>query len=221
MTLKLARYIDSTLLKATSTQNEIADLCEEAVEYGFAAVCIPPLFVPLATRLLYGSDTAVATVVGFPLGYALPEVKIFETGKAIQGGATEIDLVISLASALEGCLQEVTREIREVVAAGRGAAVKVILECCYLDDTQKADLVECAVQAGATFVKTSTGFGSGGATVEDVALLCRAAAGRLEVKAAGGIRDWGVCRTMIEAGASRIGTSSGGTIVRQWLETES
>jgi len=216
MTISPAPYIDHTLLKADATADQIRRLCEEAVAYGFASVCIPPVFVPLAAKLLYGSEVAVGTVVGFPLGYSSSAVKVFETREAVVAGAAEIDMVIHLGTALSGCLEEVGAEIREVVTAAGRAKVKVILECCYLDDPLKAALVERVVAGGAAWVKTSTGFGSGGATEADVRLLSSSAAGRIGVKAAGGIRDWVRCRTMLEAGATRIGSSSGVEMLKQW-----
>ncbi len=211
-----APYIDHTLLKPDATADQIHRLCEEAVEYGFASVCIPPVYVPLAASRLYGSEVAVGTVVGFPLGYSTTAVKTSETREAVAAGAVEIDMVIHLGTALAGGLDVVAAEIREVVAAARNARVKVILECCYLDDPLKTALAERVVAGGAAYVKTSTGFGSGGASVADVRLLTTAAAGRIGVKAAGGIRDWAGCRAMLEAGATRIGTSSGIAIVGQW-----
>lgn len=208
--------IDHTLLRPDATGAQIRQLCEEAVEYGFAAACVPPVFVPLAARLLYGSEVAVATVVGFPLGYATSAAKIFEAREAVAAGASEIDMVIQFGAALEGNLDLVEEEIRQVVAVASPARVKVIIECCLLDDVLKRALVERVVAAGAAMVKTSTGFGSGGATPADVQLLATAAAGRIGVKAAGGIRDWPTCRALLAAGATRIGTSSGPAIVAQW-----
>lgn len=213
-----ARFIDHTLLKADTTSAQIRLLCEEAVEYGFASVCLPPSFVPLASDLLYGSSVAVGTVVGFPLGYAAVAVKVFETAEAVRSGAGEIDMVIALGAAREGRLSAVEDEIRQVVAAASGAKVKVILECCYFDDPLKEALTERVVAAGAAYVKTSTGFGPAGATLADVRLLASRVGGRVGVKAAGGIRDWGSFREMLEAGATRIGTSAGVAIVDQWLQ---
>lgn len=211
-----AGSIDHTLLKAVATRSDIQRLCEEAVEYGFAAVCIPPVYLPLAAELLYGSEVVPGTVVGFPLGYQAAAQKAAEAAAAVAAGAREIDMVIHLGAVFENRLPAVRDEIRQVVAAARGAEVKVIIECCYLDDGQKRALVECVVDGGAAFVKTSTGFGSGGATLADVQLLVAAAAGRVRVKAAGGIRDWDFCRELLAAGADRIGTSAGVAIVDGW-----
>ncbi|HKK01746.1 MAG TPA: deoxyribose-phosphate aldolase [Desulfuromonadales bacterium] len=214
-----AALIDHTLLKPDAATAEIHSLCEEAVECGFASVCIPPLHVPLAAGDLYGSGVQVATVIGFPLGYATPAVKAFEAGEAVAHGAAEVDMVISLGAAREGRLEAVAAEIRQVVETAQ-VPVKVILECCYFDDALKRELAKIAVNCGAAFVKTSTGFGPGGATVADVRLLADAVGGAAGVKAAGGIRDWQSCRSMLEAGATRIGTSAGVAIMDQWLTAE-
>jgi deoxyribose-phosphate aldolase len=163
---------------------------------------------------------ATATVVGFPLGYATTAVKLFEAREALAAGATEIDLVIQLGAAREGRLDAVEEEIRQVVAAARGGRVKVIIECCLFDDAVKTALTGRVAAAGAAMVKTSTGFGSGGATVADVRLLAAAAAGRIGVKAAGGIRGWAGCREMLAAGATRIGTSAGVAILEEWRREE-
>ncbi len=218
--LNPARFIDHTLLKAEATSEQIVRLCEEAVEHGFAAVCVPPVQVPLAAARLYGSEVAVATVVSFPLGYEPVAVKAFAAGRAVASGAGEIDMVIHLGAVREGRLDVVQGEIAEVVRSSHGAAVKVILECCFLDNALKMALMERAIAAGAAFVKTSTGFGPSGATEMDVRLLAGAAAGRIGVKAAGGIRDWPFCCQLLAAGASRIGTSAGPQIIRQWRQEQ-
>ena len=211
-----AEFIDHTLLKADATNLEVAALCEEAVEYGFASVCVPPVFVAQASRLLYGSEVAVCSVVGFPLGSQTTEVKVFETHQAIASGADEIDMVIHLGAARVSDYAAVGDEIRKVIAASDNGLVKVIIECCLFDTAVKTKLVEVVVASGADYVKTSTGFADAGATLQDVRLLCRVAAGRIEVKAAGGIRDWQACESMLAAGASRIGTSAGVAIMQQW-----
>lgn len=216
----IASLIDHTLLKPDATEGEIRRLCEEAVEYGFAAVCIPPVHVPLAAGLLYGSGVATATVAGFPLGYSTPSSKAFEAAEAVAAGASEIDMVIHAGAARDGRLDDIEDEIRQVVKASAGAAVKVILECCALDDRLKGALTGRVVAAGAAFVKTSTGFGSGGATVADVGLLARAAAGRIGVKAAGGVRELSFLRALVAAGATRIGTSAGVRIMEEWRREE-
>lgn len=214
-----ASLIDHTLLRPDATSEQIICLCEEAVEYGFAAVCIPPVYVPLAVHRLYGSEVKVATVAGFPLGYQQPSVKAFAAARSVAEGAAEVDMVIHPGAALEGKLQAIEEEIREVVRSADGAIVKVILECCYLTEPLKIALVERAVAGGAAFVKTSTGFGPAGATEADVRLLHTAAAGRLDIKAAGGIRDLAFCQRLLAAGATRIGTSAGPHIINQWRQT--
>jgi deoxyribose-phosphate aldolase len=211
-----ARFIDHTLLKAETTEDDISALCEEAVEYGFASVCIPPRYVPLAVKNLYGSSVAVGTVVGFPCGYASTRHKILEARELAAQGAAELDMVIAIGEVLAGHLDSVAEEIAQVVLAAPEACVKVILECCYLDPAVMSQLTQAVVAGGAAFVKTSTGFGPGGAREEDVRILAQAAAGRIGVKAAGGIRDLPSCQAMLGAGATRIGTSSGVAIVHQW-----
>lgn len=214
-----AAFIDHTLLSPLATPEEIDLLCEEAVEYGFAAVCVPPASVRRAAKRLYGSEVAVATVIGFPLGYDTAATKLFAAREAVAAGAGELDLVINQGAFRAGDEVAVETEIRQLVQAEPGVPVKVIIEACHLDDDQKRRLVEVIVRAGAAYVKTSTGFAAGGATLEDVRLLVETAAGRLLVKAAGGIRDWPSCQAMLAAGARRIGTSAGVAIMRQWLET--
>jgi deoxyribose-phosphate aldolase len=213
-----ARFIDHTLLRADATANEIETLCEEAVELGFAAVCIPPCYVEPAYRRLYGSEVKVCTVVGFPLGSQVTAVKEFEARHAVDCGADEVDMVIRIGAARAGDFETVAADIRAVVAAVVPTPVKVIIECCYFDDAAKRRLAGIVAASGAAYVKTSTGFAAGGATREDVALLASAAPG-IKVKAAGGIRDWPTCRSMIEAGAQRIGCSAGVAIVAQWRES--
>jgi deoxyribose-phosphate aldolase len=213
-----AGRIDHTLLKADATEGAIALLCEEAVEYGFASVCIPPVFIGFAANLLYGSEVAVGTVVGFPLGYDESTAKAFAAERAVAAGAHEIDMVIRLGAVRAGQFDRVLLDIRQVVAAAGDAVVKVIIECCLFDDETKIRLVETVVQSGAHYVKTSTGFAASGASAADVALLKKAAAGRIRVKAAGGIRDWLSCRAMLAAGADRIGSSAGREIIAQWRQ---
>lgn len=215
-----ARHIDHTLLKADATSAQIEQLCLEAAHWHFASVCIPPRFVTEAAAWLRGTGVAVGTVVGFPLGYDTTEVKCCATAQAVAAGAGEIDMVIPLGAAVKGRLAAVRDDVIRVVAAAADRPVKVIIECCLLDDARKAELVEMLAETGAAYVKTSTGFARQGATVEDVRLLVAAAGGRLKVKAAGGIRDWPDCRRMLEAGAQRIGSSSGVQILRQWRKEQ-
>jgi len=211
-----AKFIDHTLLKPDASKAEVAALCEEAVEHGFASVCVPPVFVTQASQLLYGSEVAVCTVVGFPLGYQTTQTKVFEAHQAVASGAGEVDMVINLGAARISDYAAVRDEIRKIVAATDSGLVKVIVECCLFDNAVKRNLAEIVAESGADYVKTSTGFATTGATLEDISLLSRAVAGRIGVKAAGGIRDWPTCQAMLAAGATRIGTSAGVKIMQQW-----
>lgn len=216
-TLDLARYLDHTLLKANTTAAQVRTLCEEARRWEFASVCLPPRFVSLAVGQLSGSSVAVGTVVGFPLGYQTTACKVFEAKQAVSDGASELDMVISLGHALDESIEQVEEEIVAIVSAAGPAVVKVIIECCYLNDDLKGELAEAVVRAGAGYVKTSTGFGSGGATLEDVRLLTERVQGKIGVKAAGGIRDLAACRAFLAAGATRIGTSNAVAIMHEIL----
>jgi deoxyribose-phosphate aldolase len=214
---ELARCLDHTLLKADANAAQIRKLCEEARHWGFASVCVPPRFVRLAVAQLAGSPVAVGTVIGFPLGYQTTACKVFEAEQAVAAGAVELDMVINLGCALDGGLGEVEAEILAVVAAAGPATVKVIIECCYLTDELKGALAEIVVRSGAGYVKTSTGFGSGGATLADVRLLAGRVQEQIGIKAAGGIRDLATCRAFLAAGATRIGTSNGVAIMAELL----
>lgn len=219
-----APFIDHTLLKASATADEIGQLCAEAIRYGFAAVCVNPVFVRTAARLLAGSGVKTAAVTGFPLGASTTETKVFETEKAVADGAGEIDTVISLAMAKEHRYDEIRNEIAAIrKAAPAPVVLKVILEMCELSDDEKPAVCRAALEGGADCIKTSTGFGKGGATVADVRLMKQiadeftAVTGKaVFVKAAGGIRDYKTAQQMIEAGASRLGTSAGTVIFHQW-----
>ena len=208
--MQLNRYIDHTMLKADATRADIEKLCQEAKQHEFASVCINTCFVPLAAKLLEGSEVKVCCVVGFPLGAMSTPAKAFEAQWAVEHGAQEVDMVLNVGAMISGEEEIVLRDIEAVVqAAHPKAIVKVILENCLLNDEQKIRACKLCVQAGAEFVKTSTGFSNGGATVEDVALMKRAVDGRTKVKAAGGIRTMQQALAMIEAGADRIGASAG------------
>jgi len=201
--------IEHTALAATTTAATVAQLCTEAVAHGFGGVCVLPVHVaPCRTRLA-GTGVRVVTVVGFPLGGHRTEVKVKETELALRDGADELDMVLRLSSASEGGWGEVQADIAAVVAAAAGNAVKVILETGVLDAAQKVRACACAVDAGAAFVKTCTGFGPGQATVEDVALLARSVGDRARVKASGGIRTLAQAQALLAAGAARLGTSRG------------
>ena len=209
----IAKRIDHTNLKPVTTEEEIRKLCAEAREYGFASVCVNPVFVPTVAAELTGSEVLTCSVVGFPLGANPTEVKAAEAEWAVDQGAEEIDMVIHIGALKAGDTAWVTRDIAAVVEAAAGRTVKVIIETCYLSDKEKRTACDCARQAGAHFVKTSTGFGSGGATAEDVALMRGAVGDTMKVKASGGIRSYEDALAMIEAGADRIGASAGIAIV--------
>lgn len=211
--MNIAQYIDHTLLKADATVDDIVKLCNEADEHRFAAVCVNPVYIDLAAHILAGSGVRVATVVGFPLGATFTAVKTLETREAIQRKADEIDMVMNIAAARAGQWDAVADDIRQVVAAAAGKTVKVILETAFLTDDEKRRACEAAVAAGAGFVKTSTGFGPGGATAEDVRLMRAAVGDQAGVKASGGIRTRQQAELMIAAGATRLGTSAGVTLL--------
>ena len=213
----LARYIDHTLLKPDATPRQIEQLCGEARDYHFASVCVNPSYVPLCARLLRGTDVAVCTVVGFPLGATTAEAKAFEARQAIREGAREVDMVLAIGRLKGGDHEYVRRDIARVVEAAHdgGAICKVILETALLTDEEKVIGCTLAVHAKADFVKTSTGFAAGGATVHDV-MLMRAAVGQAAgVKASGGIKGLADAQSMIAAGATRIGASAGVRIVSE------
>ncbi len=221
---EIAGSIDHTLLSPTAVREDIRRVCREAMRERFAAVCVNPLWVPEAAAMLAGSPVAVASVAGFPLGASAGEAKIAEARLAVGDGAREIDMVISLGLLKSGEDETVRVEISAVaeVVHQVGGALKVIVETCYLSEDEKQRAVRLACEGGADFVKTSTGFGPGGATIEDVALLRRLAPPGVGVKASGGIKTFAHARTMLVAGANRLGTSSGVAIVteaRQWYES--
>jgi len=214
---EIAGMIDHTLLKPDATQEQIAQLCYEARKYNFAAVCVNPTYVKLCAQLLKGSPVHVCTVVGFPLGATPPEVKAYEAQKAIDDGATEIDMVINIGALKSKDYGHVERDIATVARSTHagGAILKVIIEAALLTDEEKVIACQLAKAAGADYVKTSTGFGPGGATAQDVALMRLAVGPELGVKAAGGIRNLEDARAMVAAGATRIGASAGVKIVQQ------
>ncbi|WNS74349.1 deoxyribose-phosphate aldolase [Bacillus sp. DTU_2020_1000418_1_SI_GHA_SEK_038] len=214
MEYNVAKMIDHTLLKADATKEQIVKLCTEAKEYNFASVCVNPGWVKLASELLSGTEVKVCTVIGFPLGASTSETKSFETKNAIENGATEVDMVINIGALKGGDIELVERDIRAVVDAAKGSALtKVIIETCLLSEEEKIRACELSVKAGADFVKTSTGFSTGGATAEDIALMRKTVGPNIGVKASGGVRSAEDAKKMIEAGATRIGASSGAAIV--------
>ncbi len=214
--LDLAKMIDHTLLKPDATQDQIAQLCYEARKYGFASVCINPTWVELCAQLLKGSEVKVCTVIGFPLGATAADVKAFETQTAIKQGASEIDMVINIGALKARDLELVAKDIRGVVTTAHAgsAIVKVIIEAVLLTDEEKTIACLLSKEAGADFVKTSTGFASGGATVHDVELMRKAVGPEMGVKAAGGVRTYEDAESMLKAGATRIGASAGVKIIQ-------
>ena len=210
----LASYIDHTILKPDAAESKVRELCEEAKKYHFASVCVNLTNVPLCAELLADSGVMVCCVVGFPLGAVTPEVKAYETKRAVELGAQEVDMVINIGQAKDHKWDAVKADIAAVVEAAKDRAhVKVIIEACLLTDEEKVEACRMAKEAGADFVKTSTGFSTGGATPEDVALKRRTVGPDMGVKAAGGIRDYESAMKVISAGANRIGTSNGIAIV--------
>lgn len=214
---EIAALIDHTLLKPDATRSDIERLCREAVEFGFATVCVNPTWVKLAARLLRGTPVGLTGVVGFPLGATTSDVKHYETHRVIFDGATEVDMVINVGALKSGDLPLVERDIEAVVVPCRecGVVSKVIIEAALLTDEEKVTACTLARAAGADFVKTSTGFGPGGATVADVALMRRVVGTAMGVKAAGGIRDLKTVEALVAAGATRIGASAGVRIVQE------
>lgn len=210
------KLIDHTLLKAFATSDEIKKICDEAIKYDFASVCVNPCYVSLVSELLKDSDVRVCTVIGFPLGANTIEIKQAETLDAVNNGAEEIDMVINVGKAKEHDFNYIKDEIEAVVSAANGNLVKVILETCYLTSEEIVEVCKMASIAGAQFVKTSTGFGTGGAKVEDVELMKKSILDTMSVKASGGVRTLDDLNKMVEAGASRIGASSGAAIIAEY-----
>lgn len=205
----LAGIIDHTILKAEATEAEVVKLCSEAKEYGFASVCVNPSMVALAANELKGTEVKVCTVIGFPLGATTTEVKAFETEDTIKKGATEVDMVINVGKLKEGNLEYVKNDIKAVVDAAKGKALtKVIIETCLLNDDEKVAVCKLAKEVGADFVKTSTGFSTGGATAHDIKLMRETVGAEMGVKASGGVRSREDALTMVENGATRIGASA-------------
>ena len=208
--MDIVKLIDHTLLKSDASEEDIKRICDEAKEHGFKSVCVNPSRVGFVASQLEGSGVLPCCVIGFPLGATLPEVKAFEAAAAIEEGAKELDMVINIGAAKDGNWELVRDDIAAVVTAANGeAAVKVIIETCLLSDEQKVRACECAMEAGADFVKTSTGFSTGGANEHDVALMRSVVGDALGVKASGGVRTPEDAEKFIKAGASRLGTSNG------------
>jgi len=221
MTTNINKLIDHTVLKPETTKSQIEKLCQEAKEHNFASVCVNPTWVSHCASLLKGSEVLVCTVIGFPLGANTKETKAFETKNAIENGAGEVDMVINIGALKDKDYDTVEQDIAAVVNAAKGKAlVKVIIETSLLTNEEKEMASKLSVKAGADFVKTSTGFSTGGATVEDVALMRKTVGPDIGVKASGGVRDLKSVNEMVKAGATRIGTSNGTTIVQGNVATE-
>lgn len=214
--MSIAKCIDHTVLKPQTTEAAVRKLCAEAAQYGFASVCVNPCWVALCADLLKDTEVDVCTVIGFPLGANTSAVKAFEAAEAIRQGATEVDMVLNVGALKDGNADLVRADIAAVVEVARGKAlVKVILETCLLTDEEKRIACRLAKEAGADYVKTSTGFSTGGATEADIALMRAEVGPEMGVKASGGIRDYATAQAMIRAGASRIGASAGVQIVAE------
>ncbi len=211
--MKIAKFIDHTLLKPDATCKQIERICREGMEYGFASVCVNPAWVPLVASLIKGSDVKVCTVVGFPLGASTPKAKACEAEDSVSNGAEELDMVMNIGALKSGCITSIKKEIEEILKAG--VLLKVIIETGLLSEEEKTMACVAVKEAGAHFVKTCTGFGPGGATVQDVKLMRRIVGEEIGVKASGGIRNLSTCRVMLEAGANRIGTSTGVQIAEE------
>jgi deoxyribose-phosphate aldolase len=211
----IAKLIDHSLLRPYATEAEILKLCEEADKYGFYAVCIHPYFVKMAREALFKTHVKVATVIGFPLGITLPQVKIYEAMEAVLNGAEELDIVINITLAKSGKWDLVEKEISEIITATSDVVHKIIIETCYLTDDEKKRACSAIINAGAEFVKTSTGFGTAGVTIEDVKLLKSITKGKIGIKASGGIKTLRDLQALIDAGATRIGTSSAVEIMKE------
>lgn len=215
--MNIAQIIDHTLLKATATEEEIKQLCQEAMTYNFKTVCVPTCYVSLASELLRKSSVGITTVVGFPLGNETPQAKAFQTKEAVRSGASDIDMVINVGALKDKKYDYVKQDIEQVVKAAKQTneetVVKVILETCYLSKEEIKVACQLAVKAGVDFVKTSTGFGTGGATLEDVQLMKDTVGDQAQVKASGGIGNMEVAKKMVAAGATRLGVSKSIAIV--------
>lgn len=203
-----SKLFDHTLLKAFASDKDVVKLCEEAKKYNFKSVCVNPAYIPLAKKTLEGSDVLVCTVIGFPLGANTVETKVFETKDAVAKGADECDIVINISRAKEHDWAYIEHELKEFVKASGNALTKVIIETCYLTDEEKVEACLCAKKAGCDFVKTSTGFGTGGATVSDIALMRKTIGPDMGVKASGGVHHKDEVDALVSAGATRIGCSA-------------
>jgi deoxyribose-phosphate aldolase len=212
---EIARFIDQALLKPHATETDIIKLCKTAIKYNFYSVCVNPYYVPLCNAILKGYETKVTTVIGFPLGMATKDVKVYESKQAILHGADELDIVMNIGAAKSGNWDYVGEELLEIISATKSAVHKVIIETCYLIEEEKIAATKIASLFGAKFIKTSTGFDTKGATIKDVKLIKKILGDRAEVKAAGGIKTLSQALQFIKAGAARIGTSAGVEIMKE------
>lgn len=215
--MTFAQSIDHTLLKPDATIDQLQKLCDEAKTHHFFSVCVHPSYIQASQKFLKDSQVKICTVVGFPLGAMTTDAKAFETRQAVELGAQEIDMVVAIGAVKNGDWAAVEADIRGVVVAANGQLVKVILETCFLTDAEKIKVCEISKAAGAQFVKTSTGFGSAGATVADVALMRQTVGPAFGVKASGGIRDWPTAKAMLDAGANRLGLSASVAILKELI----
>lgn len=213
--MELSKYFDHTILKPSASEDEVRAVCKEALYYNFASVCVNQYRTSLVKSLLEGTDVKVCTVVGFPLGAVCTQVKVFETLEAIKDGADEIDMAINVGALKDKNYKYVRRDIESVKSACKDVTLKVIIETCLLTEEEKKKACELSVEAGADYVKTSTGFSTGGATVDDVALMKYVVGDKAKVKASGGIRNYETAMNMITAGADRLGTSASVSIVNK------
>jgi deoxyribose-phosphate aldolase len=211
----IEKLIDHTLLRPDATGADILRLCDEAGRYGFFAVCVHPYYTGLAKEALFKSHVKIAAVIGFPHGMTLPAVKIYEAIQAVLSGADELDIVINTGLAKSGGWEAVKKEISDIITATAGVTHKVIIETCYLTDDEKKKACEAAIEAGAEYIKTSTGFGPSGAVIRDIQLIKAYTKGKVGIKAAGGIKTLTQAKAFLEAGATRIGTSSGVAIMKE------
>ena len=216
----LAQFIDITILKPHTTIQQIEETVKEAKKYPFASLCIPPFYVPLVYNLLKGSNLKISSVVGFPLGYQQRDAKLFEASGLVKSGASELDVVMNITAFKSGMIDAVRDELSSIVLENSGIVVKVIIETSLLDYDEKVNACKLVIDSGAHFVKTSTGFAPGSATIDDIKLLKKAADGKIQIKASGGIKDFDTAMAMINAGASRIGTSSGIQIIEEFRKKQ-
>jgi deoxyribose-phosphate aldolase len=216
--INIAKLIDHSLLRPNATETDIVRLCEEAKEYGFFSVCIHPFFIKIAKEMLSGTDIKIGTVIGFPLGMTLTQVKIYEAVESVLQGADEIDMVINLGLAKTNKWEAIEKEITDLITATPGIIHKIIIETCYLTDDEKIKACLAVMNAGAEFIKTSTGFASVGAVVKDVAMIKSVTRGKIGIKAAGGIKTLEEVMAFVKAGATRIGTSSGIKIMKEQIK---